>query len=344
MQLEPVRGLPINVSTQRWKITSRTTQIALGLLWLLDGFLQLQPQMFGSHFVSGVIDPAARGQPLFVVGPMHLLAHIFLFHPAIFNSLAAMTQLALGALILNKRTTKIGLISSIGWGLFVWSIGEGYGGIFSGHSLLLMGAPGAALIYVILALAVMPRKSHRTAPRPPYWLAFVWVALWAGGAIYQLLPGQNSVSDLSSMIASNAAHQPGWLANLDYHAGSLINGLGRPLASQANIHMSAGQMATMQTQGESGYWFILLLALIQLGIGLAIFLPRLYRINVIIFGMIVSLVFWIIGQSFGGIFTGLATDPNSAILFILLGLAILGCNTLGSDMLRFFRRLEHRIT
>ena len=325
------------------KITIRTIQIALGSLWLVDGLLQFQPQMFTNHFVSGVINPAALGQPLFVVGPMHLLSHIFLFHPAIFNTMAALTQVAIGVLILWKRTTKLGLIGSIGWGLFVWSVGEGYGGIFSGHTILLMGAPGAALLYVILAVTMLPKKVKRIHC-PPYWLALVWASLWIGGAIYQLLPGQNSVSDISSMIASNAAHQPGWLASLDFHLGQIINGFGRPLASQAGLHMSAHQMAIMQTEGTSGYWFILLAALIQLGIGLAVFLPRFYRLFGICLGIIISLIFWVIGQSFGGIFTGLATDPNTAILFILLAIAILGCSTLGSDLSRFFKRFEYIIT
>ena len=36
----------------------------------------------------------------------------------------------------------------------------------------------------------------------------------------------------------------------------------------------------------------------------------------------INLVFWIVGQGFGGIFAGGATDPNSAPLFILLACAL----------------------
>jgi len=323
------------------KITKRKIQTALGLLWLFDGLLQLQPQMFGSHFVSGVILPAAQGQPLFVTGPMHALIHIFLLHPALFNSLAALTQLSLGALILSKPTLKIGLIASIAWGLFVWSVGEAYGGIFSGHSLVLMGAPGAALLYVILALAAMPKDHDKKVSEPPYWLTFVWAICWIGGAIYQLLPSQNTVSSLSSMIAGNGSGQPGWLASLDYHLGSLINGFGKPLSSA--VHMSAAQMATMPTEGNSGYWFILLIATVMIFIGLAIFYPR-FRTVAVVLGIIVSLVFWVVGQSFGGIFTGLATDPSSAPLFVLLGLAVLSCGTARHNLHSFFKAVERTIT
>ena len=343
MQKGSIKSLSDNFSVGGWKVTSRFIQVALGIFWLLDGLLQLQRQMFTSHFASLVIAPAAQFEPIFVAGPIHLFIHIFLLHPAIFNSFAALTQLTLGILILLRRTTKIGLIASMAWGLLVWVIGEGYGGIFSGHTSLLMGAPGAALLYIILAIAVLPRVGKKTA-RPPYWLAFVWAFFWIGGAIYQLLPGQNTVSSLSAMIASNGFSQPGWLASLDFHVGSIINGFGTPLALQSGMHMSANQMAMMQTEGASGYWFILLAALFQLGIGITVFLPRAYRLIGISLGIIFSLMFWVIGQSFGRIFTGLATDPNAAPLFIALAVAIVGCSTLGSDLAGFFKRLERTIT
>lgn len=329
------------------KITKRKVQIALGVLWLLDAALQFQYQMFTSSFANNVVGPAAQGQPLFVAGPIHFFVHIFLFHPAIFNSLAATTQLGLGVLILWKRTTKIGLIASMGWGLFVWYTGEGFGGIFGLHTIILMGAPGAALLYVILAYAVMPKakgKHDINAQRPPYWLALVWAILWVGGAIYQLLPGQNTVTDVSSMIAGNGFRQPGWLSSFDVHIGNLINGLGAKSTSMASMHMTASQMAQMQTQPNTGFWFILLIVVIQAGIGLSVFGRHYIRNIGIGLGIVVSLIFWVVGQSFGGIFTGLATDPNSAVLFILLGLAILGSHNLDEEIKKFFGRLERLVT
>ncbi|HUD05690.1 MAG TPA: hypothetical protein VMR18_02090 [Candidatus Saccharimonadales bacterium] len=303
--------------------------------------------MFTSNFTSRVITPASQGQPIVVAGPMHFFIHIFLLHPAILNSFAAITQVALGVLILWKRTTKIGLLGSMGWGLFVWWIGEGFGGLFGWHTLMLMGAPGAALIYVILAIAVFPKESKKNDNKenqnPAYWLAFVWALFWIIGAIYQLLPGQNSVSDVSSMVARNGLRQPGWLASLDSHVGSFINRLGAPTTSMANMHMTANQMARMQTQSGANYWFILLVASIQILIGLSVFATRYIRNTGIALGVIASLIFWVIGQSFGGIFTGLGTDPNSAILFIVLAIAILGCNNLSQKLSSFYGRIERAI-
>jgi hypothetical protein len=142
-------------STRRLKITRRGIQLSLGLLWLLDGVLQLQHQMFTASFANNVIAPVAQGQPIIVSGPIHSAVHILLMHPALFNTCFALIQLSLGALILWKRTSRSALITSVFWALLVWYLGEGLGGILSGHALLLMGAPGAAVIYGILAIGTL---------------------------------------------------------------------------------------------------------------------------------------------------------------------------------------------
>jgi hypothetical protein len=325
------------------RITIRRIQIALGLLWLLDGALQLQHQMFTSSFATQVIAPAGQGQPIPVYGPINFGIHMLLLHPALFDALFAIIQLVLGALILNKRTVKIGLLSSVVWGLAVWYVGEGLGGLLSGHAMLLTGAPGAALIYAILALAVLPRKhtkNKKTDHRPAYWLPIMWAVFWIGGAIYQLLPGQNTVSDVASNISGLAGDgSPGWLSALQIHIGNTVQGYS-PIAAaksmSSTMNMSGGHMSqmTVTANHSTGYWFILLLAAVQAVIGLLIFLPRQYRKIAVSLGIVVSLIFWFVGQSLGGYYSGLATDPNSAPLFILLGVAILGCGTLDFSVLK----------
>lgn len=328
-------------------ITRRKIQVGLGLLWFLDGALQLQKQMFTSNFANNVLAPVAQGQPRFVNGVMHFGIHIFLLHPAIFNTLIALIQLGLGVLIIWKRTAKLGIICSIFWGLFVWYVGEGLGGLASWQTLILIGAPGAALLYSIIALGVIPKKDDKNDDKhPASWLVIVWAVLWIIGAVYQLLPGQNTVSDLSSMISGMASGAPGWLASLDIHTANLINGIGNSTTSMSNMHMNASQITQMHTTSESGFWFILLLAVVQALIGMISLLPRYWRKLAISAGIILSLIFWIIGQSLGGYYTGLATDPNSAPLFILLGIAILGSTQNNfSKLWRLFSiRLEHLLT
>lgn len=340
------------------KITKRGVQIALGLLWLLDGALQLQHQMFSSAFATQVIAPAVQGQPRFVSGPMNFGIHLFLLHPAIFNSLTALTQLGIGALILWKRTVKWGLLSSVFWGLIVWIFGEGYGGIFSAHTLLLMGAPGAVIIYVILALAVMPSKievkKHQKKQQVAFWLVFVWMALWIGGGIYQLLPGQNTTGDVGFMVAGNARGVPGWLASIDSHTANVITGFGKTKHQSAassqtssSMNMTSAQMAHMSnepytgaSQSDPGYLFILLLATLQFCIGLGVLLSGIWRKLAISLGIVLALVFWAVGEKLGGYYTGLATDPNSGPLFVLLGLAILGCTNLDQKLSKLGYKIE----
>jgi hypothetical protein len=325
-------------------VSKRGIQIALGSLWLLDGALQLQHQMFSSAFASQVIAPAGQGQPIAVYGPINFEIHVLLMHPAIFNALFALIQLAIGVLILNKRTIKLGLVASIVWGLGVWYMGEGLGGLLSGHALLLTGAPGAALIYALISLAIFPRKetkSKQVDHKPAYWLPIVWAVFWIVGAIYQLLPGQNTVSDVASSISGLAGGgSPGWLSALQIHSANVIQGFSHANAAKglgSKMNMTAGHMnilASTTSNHSSGYWFILLFAIVQAAIGILIFLPRQYRKIPIGLGIAVSLIFWFVGQSLGGYYSGLATDPNTAPLFILLGIAILGCGKLEFSQLK----------
>lgn len=315
-------------------LTARSIQIILAFFWLIDGFLQLQPQMFTKNFTEQVVAPAAAGQPFFVRGIMDFSIQILSAHTIIFGIMFAVVQLAIGILILIKPTVRIGLIGSILWGSSVWFLGEGAGGIFSGQTSLLMGAPGAALLYVLISIAVYPRKKKETEAHrkfePAAWLAIVWAVIWIGGAVYQVLPGQNTVGDVGSMITGNADGAPSWLGAIDTHVGGYVTSLG---SSRANVMTTASmQMLSMQPNRDSGYWFIILLVALQLLIGALIFLPNRARKGVVLIGIIVSLFFWIVGQSLGEYYSGLATDPNTAPLIILLGLAILGSTQVDDDV------------
>ena len=281
------------------EITRRNIQIVLGLLWLLDGVLQLQRQMFTSNFANQVIVPNAQSQPLIVRGPIHFAVHIILLHPAFFDACFALIQLSLGVLILYKRTAKYGLLGSIVWGLGVWYFGEGLGGLLTGNASLLMGAPGAALLYAVIALGVLPSKTEKKEDaKPAPWLAIAWVIIWLGGATLQLMQGQNRTTDLASMIGNMASGAPAWLGSLDH--------------------------TVSQHLALSGNWIIAVLVIVEALIGILILLPHHLRSVAVIFGTFLALYFWVLGQGLGMYYSGLATDPNTAPLIILLGIAVLG--------------------
>ena len=64
----PLQRLASAVSHVR--ITRRTLQVVLGLFWILDGALQLQPFMLRTSFATQVLAPVGDGQPHFVAGPV----------------------------------------------------------------------------------------------------------------------------------------------------------------------------------------------------------------------------------------------------------------------------------
>jgi hypothetical protein len=89
-------------------------------------------------------------------------------------------------LALIPRTARLALGASIVWGLGVWYAGEGLSEMASGHASLITGAPGSALLYVVLAAAAWPRGG--TAEQAPSSWVPAWAVVWIGAAIFQLLP------------------------------------------------------------------------------------------------------------------------------------------------------------
>lgn len=280
-------------------ITRRKLEIALGIFWLVDAILQFQPKMFTPTFVHSVITPVGVGQPHVVSALVNFGGRIILLHPALIDFAFGLIQLAIGLLILYKKSVKYGLIISIIWGTGVWIFGEGLGGIASGHTLLMMGAPGAVLIYVVLAISLLPSSSEKNSRSPmPSWLNFIWLIFWLGGSVLQLVNGQNTTSDLAVMIRQGSLSAPGWLQSINLHVANFF-------------------------QSKNG-WLIIGLVVMQALIGFLVVLSKNLRLLAIITGSLLMILFWFIGENLGGFYTGLATDPNSALLFILLGIAILG--------------------
>ena len=272
------------------KLTSRNIQLAIGLLWLVNGLLQLQPKMMTSAFANKVIVPAASGQPVFVRDPMHFAVSLILSHPAFFDVCFGLAQLAIGALIIFKKTARTGLIASAIWGLGVWYFGEGAGGIFSGHALLLTGAPGAALLYALISLGVIgPSK------QPADWLKYVWTGLWVGSGLL-LLWARATPALLSHMVFNMSNGAPNWIASIDRHAASWL--------------------------AAKNSWQLLIFVGVYFAIGLSALIRSSWRYLGIGAGIIIALFIWIVGQSLGGYYTGLATDLNTAPLIILLALSI----------------------
>jgi hypothetical protein len=281
-------------------MTRRGVRTVLGVLWILDGLLQLQRSMFTKTFANEVLDPAGQGQPWLISHPVTLTAHMIAIHPVPWDLAFAAIQLGLGIGFLLPRLVRPALVASIAWACGVWWLGEGLGGLAGGHADLLTGAPGAVVLYAVLAIAVWPRNGKDGTEYGPLpgWLAIAWAALWIGGAGLRLLPGQGSSGAIASEISTSASSSPGWLAHID----NLVAGAVSPLGS-----------------GLVVAWVLVCVA-----IGLGGLRAGVMRSAAAVAGILCAAAFWVVGESFGQPWAGTATDPNSAPLIVLMAFALVG--------------------
>jgi len=282
-------GAAITTVRLRAASTNDKLQLALGVWWIIDAALQFQPAMFTGRFAREVIAPAAQGQPGFVAAPIRLAGHIILWAPGPFNAVFALIQLAIGLGLLSRRTVRPALVLSVLWSLNVWYLGEGLGGLAGGKAMLLTGAPGAALLYAVLSLAIWPGRD-----RPAPWLAGAWCFLWGGGVALQLIAGGAAVRDALSTSAQAA---PGWMHSLDH--------------------------ALLSALPKSGTAILIALVAVQAWVGLAVLIGPRSRAIPLGGGIVLALAFWLFGESLGMYWTGVATDPNSGPLLVLMALAVL---------------------
>ena len=209
----------------------RILQLLLGLIWLLDGVLQLQPFMFtpGSSGFSGMIAGTAAGNPHWIAHTITWNASLVDHHAVALNTLFALVQIAIGVGIAWRPLLKPALALSIVWSLGVWWFGEGLGGVLHGTGSPFFGGPGAVLFYAILAVLLWP-SDLRDEPAP-YVAAraigrraatIVWFVVWIGLAVLAVIGSGRSTSFLSSGIQTVNSGQPHWLASLDTHTTSFF--------------------------------------------------------------------------------------------------------------------------
>jgi hypothetical protein len=282
----------------------RMLQLALAAVWLLDGVLQLQPFFFtsGPNGLSAMLKGAAAGNPSFVARSITWNASIVGHHAEVTNAAFAFIQILLGFGIAWRASLKPALVISIVWSLGVWWFGEGLGGVFNGNGSPLAGSPGAVLFYALLAVLLWPPR--RPDLRGPLVAAgrvgivaakVVWVVVWVGMGVLALIGSARSPEGVHDLIDGLKAGQPGWLAALDRHAESLV--------------------------AHRGLTVALVFAALCVVVALSAFLSvRATRAGIVL-AVLAAAAIWVVGQNFGLIFVGGATDPNSGPLLILLALA-----------------------
>jgi hypothetical protein len=288
-------------STWRLPDARRALQLALAAIWLLDAVLQYQSFMFSKAF-GQMLAGTAAGNPSVIASPINWDARLVEHHAVLLNTVFATIQLLLAVGIAWRPTVRVALAASIAWSLGVWWFGEGLGMVLTSSASPVNGAPGAVIIYALLAVLLWPSDRH--AATAPFVAAravgvqaarALWLVLWGSLAYFALLPGNRTPQGLSGMVGGMADGQPGWLAGLDNHAASLLSHQG--LAAS----------------------IVLAIALVVIAVGA--YLPVPAARATLLLAVVVAALIWIFGEAFGAIMAGGATDPNSGPLLILLALA-----------------------
>jgi len=278
----------------------RALQLGLAAIWLLDGVLQYQAFMYSKGF-SQMLGGTASGNPGVVARPINWNATLVEHHLVLLNTIFATIQVLIGLGIAFRPTVRAALAASIAWALGVWWFGEGLGGVLNGAASPLNGAPGAVIIYALLAVLLWP-ADHPGASAPftaaravgAHVARALWLVLWLSLAYFALTPGNRAAQGPNGMIAGMDSGQPGWLSAILRGAASLVAGQG--LAASIALAVA--------------------LVIIALGV----YLPPSVTKATLVLAIVVALVIWVVGEAFGMILAGGATDPNSGPLLVLLAL------------------------
>ncbi len=271
------------VAEPAWRQLLRT---GFGILWLLDGILQAQPQM-AIGLPSQVIQPTAASSPSWV---QHVVNWAGTSSSCITRCRPAPPRYGSrpgsGSGCSPRSVARCPgwpdwAVAS--WGLVVWVFGESFGGIFAPGLTWLFGAPGAAAVYVVAgSLVALPERAWRTQRLGRLTLAGSGLFL-IGMAVLQAWPGRG-------FWQGNEHGQPGTLA-----------GMTQAMAPTPQPHfLSAWVSAFTAFDGTHGF-AVNLFAVAALAVTGVVFLtgqPRLIRPVVIGFSVL-CLADWVLIEDIG---------------------------------------------
>jgi hypothetical protein len=281
----------------------RRLQLVLAAIWLLDGVLQYQSFMFGRGF-SQMLAGVAPGNPAIIADPITWAAKIVAQHPVPTNAAFATIQLVIGLGIAGRRTIRPALAASIVWAIAVWWFGEGLGGILNGGASPVNGAPGAVIIYALLAVLLWPVADGDRSDRPPFVAALpvgaatakvLWLVLWGSLAYFAVTTANRTAQGLHDMVAAMGGGEPGWLSAINRGAADVL--------------------------AHNGLAASIVLAVLLGVVAVGVFLPLPLSRAAVVLAIAIALLIWVVGQDFGTILAGGATDPNSGLLLAVLAAA-----------------------
>ena len=125
-------------------------RIAFGAIWAIDAILKWQPA-FQANFQQMLVD-VAKGQPGFLGWWFGLWQFVISGRAPIFGILTATTETYLALALLTGFARKFTYSAGILYGLFVWSVAEGFGGPYMPGTTTDVGA---AIIYSLVFGALL---------------------------------------------------------------------------------------------------------------------------------------------------------------------------------------------
>lgn len=287
----------------------RFLRIAFGLLWIVDGLLQLQSGM-PNGLVTGVITPAASTSPSWV---RHLVDNgvtVWANHPAAAAASTVWIQLGIGLLLVvgpRGWWSRGAGLASLGWGVVVWSVGNAFGGIFAPGLTLLFGAPGAVFFYMVAgALVALPDRAW-IGPQLGRFVVRALGVLMIGAAVLQAWPGRG-------FWQSSARGSAGTLAGMVEDMSTT--------PQPAPFHWLIASFASFDRAHGWGVNLFAVAAMAGLGVALLVGARagrRVLRPTLVVLAVL-CIADWVLIEDFG-VWGGLGTDPNSMLPLVFLATA-----------------------
>ena len=215
---DPSRNLASRLANKSWMTrdpqleTNRTRilRVSFGVIWIIDGVLQLRPSMPGG-FVTQVASPSLLGGPGWVNEIANPFLNLWNNHPVKLDIVSGIIQLLIGvAMLVNigPIARRVVLYGSLIWDLLVFIVGNGAGVFYSGAAFA-TGAPAAIIVYAYVSILLLSADSSKAwvdRLRPTAYFAGGFLAI---GALLQALPAEGywQKEALSSYLSQMAASQ-----------------------------------------------------------------------------------------------------------------------------------------
>jgi len=285
---------------ESWFISAVWLRRIVGLLWLIDGLLQLQPAMFTMNMINGIMAPVSQGQPAPIAANLKWIIAFTTQNLVPINWGIVLLQVVLGLCFISGRWVKAAAVVSVVWALVVWYAGEGMSMLFTGQGSALTGAPGSVLLYALLTLIFFldwgDSDKDSASSRSRRQVRWALAAFWGFAGLLQLQPYWWQAKQISGVIGG--LYSPGTLS------GVLVD---------PSLHWAARVTSGIEVPLN------LVLVAVFLIVGLGLFFARPAQLKPwLIASIALSLIIWWFSQDLGMALTGMATDPNSGPLLVLL--------------------------